>query len=245
MKERIIRLMKEMGMNASQFADATGISRGVISHIMRDRYKPSRRVLEMILARFDAVNPEWLISGKGEMWRNAANGNLKSGNAGIPRNQGNTRSAEYSGSSGRGAGGSVISGGSGNSNSLGGNIGGNGSGNSDSFGGGIGDRGIGNIDKTSVITPSGGEKDLFSPPSTATALSEKNETISKRNISADIRIQHTEKENRNSKEVKEDTNDTKIIEKEIVVYKDKPSKVIDKLVIFYSDKTFETFVMEI
>ena len=36
----------------------------------------------------------------------------------------------------------------------------------------------------------------------------------------------------------------KIIEKEVIIYKERPSKTIDKLLIFYSDRTFETFVPE-
>ena len=36
----------------------------------------------------------------------------------------------------------------------------------------------------------------------------------------------------------------KIVEKEVVIYKERPSKTIDKLLIFYSDRTFETFLPE-
>ena len=35
-----------------------------------------------------------------------------------------------------------------------------------------------------------------------------------------------------------------IIEKEVIIYKEKPIKTIDKLLIFYSDRTFDTFIPE-
>ena len=40
---------------------------------------------------------------------------------------------------------------------------------------------------------------------------------------------------------KQDSN-TNIIEKEVIVYKEKPPKTIEKLVIFFSDNTYETFI---
>ncbi|MDR1121586.1 MAG: helix-turn-helix domain-containing protein [Dysgonamonadaceae bacterium] len=40
------------------------------------------------------------------------------------------------------------------------------------------------------------------------------------------------------------SNNTKEIIKETIIYKERPSKTIDKILIFYSDNTYETFIPE-
>ena len=45
-------------------------------------------------------------------------------------------------------------------------------------------------------------------------------------------------------EVKVPENINKVVEKEVVIYKERPVKTIDKLLIFYSDNTFESFIPE-
>lgn len=69
-KERIIRIMNEENMNASQFSESIGIQRAAISHILAGRNNPSLDVIRKILKRFSTVNPDWLLSGEGPMRRN-------------------------------------------------------------------------------------------------------------------------------------------------------------------------------
>ena len=59
--------MKAENMNATQFAEAIGIQRAAMSHIMKGRNNPSADVLVKISDRFDTINPGWLLSGKGNM----------------------------------------------------------------------------------------------------------------------------------------------------------------------------------
>ncbi|MDR1200483.1 MAG: helix-turn-helix domain-containing protein [Tannerellaceae bacterium] len=66
-KERIIEIMNYKKLSHSQFAEEVGIQRSTVSHIMKDRNKPSIRVCEKIIDRFTDINPDWLFSGKGEM----------------------------------------------------------------------------------------------------------------------------------------------------------------------------------
>ncbi|MDR0748450.1 MAG: helix-turn-helix domain-containing protein [Tannerellaceae bacterium] len=66
-KERIIEIMNYKNLSHSQFAEKVGIQRSTVSHIMKDRNKPSMRVCEKILARFTDINPDWLLFGKGNM----------------------------------------------------------------------------------------------------------------------------------------------------------------------------------
>jgi transcriptional regulator with XRE-family HTH domain len=66
-KERIIEIMKYKNLSHSQFAEKVNVQRSTISHITKDRNKPSMRVCENILARFTDINPDWLMFGKGNM----------------------------------------------------------------------------------------------------------------------------------------------------------------------------------
>lgn len=77
-KERIIRIMNEENMNASQFSESIGIQRAAISHILAGRNNPSLDVFRKILKRFSNINPDWLLSGEGPMRRNIQS----SGNSG-------------------------------------------------------------------------------------------------------------------------------------------------------------------
>jgi transcriptional regulator with XRE-family HTH domain len=69
MKDRIIRIMHEEKMNASQFSEAIGIQRAAISHILAGRNNPSLDMIKKILTKFTTISPDWLLSGEGEMRR--------------------------------------------------------------------------------------------------------------------------------------------------------------------------------
>jgi DNA-binding XRE family transcriptional regulator len=73
MKERIIRIMKEKNMNASQFSDTIGIQRATISHIIAGRNNPSLDMVTKILTKFPEINPDWIISGIEPMKRTSEN----------------------------------------------------------------------------------------------------------------------------------------------------------------------------
>jgi transcriptional regulator with XRE-family HTH domain len=85
MKERIIRIMKEKNMNASQFSDAIGIQRATISHILAGRNNPSLDMVMKILAKFPEISPDWLLSGKEPITRS------------LPENTGNNNITGISG----------------------------------------------------------------------------------------------------------------------------------------------------
>ena len=65
--QRIISIMNAENMNATQFAEAIGIQRAAMSHILSGRNNPSAEVLAKIAERFETINPGWLLSGKGNM----------------------------------------------------------------------------------------------------------------------------------------------------------------------------------
>lgn len=66
MVTRIQHLLKQKNMSASQFADAIGVPRSSISHIINGRNNPSLELVQKILNRFEDVSPTWLVLGKGE-----------------------------------------------------------------------------------------------------------------------------------------------------------------------------------
>ena len=67
MKDRIISLMKHMGMSQKVFAAEICISEGALSSIFSGRTKPTLNTVSNIHERFPEVNMDWLIDGKGEM----------------------------------------------------------------------------------------------------------------------------------------------------------------------------------
>jgi transcriptional regulator with XRE-family HTH domain len=70
MEERLVQLLKSEGINPTRFAERIGVQRSSISHILSGRNKPSYDFIIKILDSFPAVNPDWLLRGKGLMYKN-------------------------------------------------------------------------------------------------------------------------------------------------------------------------------
>ena len=68
-RERIDAVIKSMNLSARQFAEQIKVQPGTISNMMAGRNNPSLEVMKRIMQRYPTINPEWLIAGKGEMWR--------------------------------------------------------------------------------------------------------------------------------------------------------------------------------
>lgn len=67
---RITKIIEREGLTPSKFAEAIGIQRSAMSHILNGRNNVSLDVLMKILDRFTYVDSDWLLFGKGEMERN-------------------------------------------------------------------------------------------------------------------------------------------------------------------------------
>ena len=67
MKERIEKIMELEQLSASKFADAIGVQRSNISHVLSGRNNPSLELVNKILDHFESINADWLLLGKGEM----------------------------------------------------------------------------------------------------------------------------------------------------------------------------------
>jgi len=68
-KERIETLMQSLNFSARQFAAEIHVQPGTISNMMAGRNNPSLEVMKRIMERYPTLNPEWLIAGRGDMWR--------------------------------------------------------------------------------------------------------------------------------------------------------------------------------
>ncbi|MEH0007836.1 MAG: S24 family peptidase [Flavobacteriales bacterium] len=66
---RIIQLIDYLGISKNKFAKEIGISSGRMSNIATQRNKPDSEMLQIILERFTNVCAEWLILGKGPMFK--------------------------------------------------------------------------------------------------------------------------------------------------------------------------------
>ena len=68
-RERIEKVKDTLGLTARQFAAEIHVQPGTISNMMAGRNNPSLEVMKRIMERYPTLNPEWLIAGRGEMWR--------------------------------------------------------------------------------------------------------------------------------------------------------------------------------
>lgn len=69
MKDRLLKFLKEEKLSATRFADEIGVQRSSISHILSGRNKPSYDFIYKTLDKYSQINAEWLISGKGSMYK--------------------------------------------------------------------------------------------------------------------------------------------------------------------------------
>jgi|SRR5690554_1308125 len=73
MKDRIRLIMEKENLTPAKFADKLDINRAVISHILNGRNNPSLDVVTKILDEMDYINPEWLIKGVGNIYKEGIN----------------------------------------------------------------------------------------------------------------------------------------------------------------------------
>jgi transcriptional regulator with XRE-family HTH domain len=71
MKDRIILLIKAMNQTAAQFADEIGVQKSSISHIISGRNNASLDFIQKILFRYPEVNMDWLMFGKGPIFKSS------------------------------------------------------------------------------------------------------------------------------------------------------------------------------
>lgn len=76
MKERILEFLKAENKSSAQFAEEIGVQPSGISHILSGRNNPSLDFVMKMLEKYHDLSTEWLLFGKGLMYRDNRSRNL-------------------------------------------------------------------------------------------------------------------------------------------------------------------------
>lgn len=71
MKERIIEFLRAENKSSAQFALEIGVQPSGISHILSGRNKPSLDFILKMLEKYRYISTEWLLFGKGTMYKDS------------------------------------------------------------------------------------------------------------------------------------------------------------------------------
>lgn len=71
MRERIIEFLKQENKTSAQLAEDIGVQPSGISHILSGRNKPSLDFVVKMLEKYSYISSDWLIFGKGSMYKEA------------------------------------------------------------------------------------------------------------------------------------------------------------------------------
>lgn len=81
MQNRLQKLLDSEQLTPAKFAEILGVQRSAISHILTGRNNPSFDFINRILHKFPALSSDWLITGKGNMYKTLVQGSLFDFNA--------------------------------------------------------------------------------------------------------------------------------------------------------------------
>ncbi|MEA3448774.1 MAG: helix-turn-helix transcriptional regulator [Bacteroidota bacterium] len=73
MKDRILQIIEAEELTAAKFAQEIGVQPSSISHIVSGRNKASVDLITKILRRFPGISTDWLMLGKGDMYKSDMN----------------------------------------------------------------------------------------------------------------------------------------------------------------------------
>ncbi|MBR3287235.1 MAG: helix-turn-helix transcriptional regulator [Bacteroidales bacterium] len=68
-KDRLLRFIAMENISSTQFADAIGVQRSTVSHLLSGRNNPSYDFIVKILNHYKYLSADWLICGIGPMYR--------------------------------------------------------------------------------------------------------------------------------------------------------------------------------
>jgi len=72
MNQRLLQFLSAENISQAQFADTIGVARASVSHILAGRNKPGFDFIESMSSHFPDLSLEWLINGKGKMYKSMA-----------------------------------------------------------------------------------------------------------------------------------------------------------------------------
>jgi transcriptional regulator with XRE-family HTH domain len=71
MKDRILEFLRAENKSSAQFAEEIGVQPSGISHILSGRNNPSLDFILKMLDRYKFLSTEWLLFGKGTMYKDS------------------------------------------------------------------------------------------------------------------------------------------------------------------------------
>ena len=72
MDKRLQQFLDAENISQSQLADTLGVARAGISHILSGRNRPGFDFLESMAIHYPQISMDWLLTGKGRMYKDAA-----------------------------------------------------------------------------------------------------------------------------------------------------------------------------
>ncbi len=69
MNRRLLQFLQAENITQTQLADTLSVARGSVSHILAGRNKPGYDFIESLLLHYPQLSLDWLITGKGRMYR--------------------------------------------------------------------------------------------------------------------------------------------------------------------------------
>ena len=76
MNNRLQQFLAAENISQSVFADTIGVARASVSHILAGRNKPGFDFIESMSKHYPRINLEWLITGKGKMYKSEISDNV-------------------------------------------------------------------------------------------------------------------------------------------------------------------------
>ena len=71
MNRRLLQFLQAENITQTQLADTLSVARASVSHILAGRNKPGYDFLESLLLHYPSLNLDWLLTGKGRMYKEA------------------------------------------------------------------------------------------------------------------------------------------------------------------------------
>ena len=71
MNTRLKQFLAAENISQAQFADSINVVRASVSHVLAGRNNPSYDFIKAIMDKYPQLNIEWLILGKGKMYKDA------------------------------------------------------------------------------------------------------------------------------------------------------------------------------
>lgn len=79
MEKRLQQFLSAEGITQTRFAEVMGVTKGSVSQLLAGRNRPGYDFIEKLLKNFPDINIDWLITGKGRMYKRLSPSTLSDG----------------------------------------------------------------------------------------------------------------------------------------------------------------------